>query len=184
MTALTLDIRYIEDRNRLTTAFRIILAIPHLIVATLWNYLAQILSVVQWFVIVFTGQRNEGMWNMQHSFLGYYTRVQAYSNLMYDDYPPFGADPTGAWVRYDFRYEQEANRLTNGLRIIWAIPAIIIGLVLSFAFAVVAIVSWFAIVFTGKHPRGMFVFMLRCLRYITQMTSYVLLMTDTYPKWE
>jgi hypothetical protein len=47
----------------------------------------------------------------------------------------------------------------------------------------VLIASWFAILFTGKHPAGMFDFILRVFRYIMQTYSYVLLMTDTYPNW-
>ena len=46
------------------------------------------------------------------------------------------------------------------------------------------LISWFAIVITGKHPRGLFDFSLRALRFILRVNSYVLLMTDTYPKWE
>ena len=48
---------------------------------------------------------------------------------------------------------------------------------------VVVVVAWFVILFTGKHPRGMFDFILRVFRYILQTYSYVMLMTDTYPNW-
>ena len=65
MSTIGYDVTYQEQRNRLTTAFRFILAIPHLIVSQAWGYLAQILGVIQWFVIVFTGKRNEGMFNLQ-----------------------------------------------------------------------------------------------------------------------
>ena len=82
-----------------------------------------------------------------------------------------------------FTYEEPANRLTNGLRFIWAIPAIVIAAVLGIAMFFVVIVSWFVIVITGKHPRGMFGFILQVFRYILQTHSYVLLMTDTYPSW-
>jgi hypothetical protein len=75
------------------------------------------------------------------------------------------------------------NRLTVGLRIIWAIPAIIIAAVLAIASFFVGIVSWFAILFTGKHPRGMFDFILKAQRYLLQTSAYTLLLTDTYPKY-
>ena len=81
-------------------------------------------------------------------------------------------------------YEEPASRLTNGLRFVWAIPALLIAILIGIAFVVVVCISWFAIVITGKHPRGLFDFALRALRFILRVNSYVLLMTDTYPRWE
>jgi hypothetical protein len=183
MAAFTYDVAYTESRNRLTTAFRIILAIPHLIIVQVWAYLTEILAVVQWFIVLFTGRRNEGIWNLQNAWLGYYCRVYGYVNLLYDPYPAFGTDPGPVPVRTDFPYDEPADRLTNGLRFIWAIPAIVIAAVLGIAMFFVLIASWFAILFTGKHPGGMWDFILRVFRYILQTYSYVLLMTDTYPNW-
>ncbi|MGO8055950.1 DUF4389 domain-containing protein, partial [Rhizobium leguminosarum] len=51
------------------------------------------------------------------------------------------------------------------------------------AFAFVVLISWFAIVITGKQPRGLFDFGLNVLRYTLQTNAYILLMTDTYPTW-
>jgi len=113
----------------------------------------------------------------------YYGRVYGYVDLMFDPYPPFGTDQGATPAVSSLRYEEPASRLTNGLRFIWAIPAIIILLVLSIAFFFVVVVSWFAIVITGKHPRGLFDFGLDVLRYTMQTNAYVLLMTDTYPRW-
>jgi hypothetical protein len=184
MSAVMYDVKYQEERNRVTTAFRLILAIPHLIVAGLWGYFAELLAVIQWFIILFTGKRNEGIWNLQNSYLGYYSRVLAYVDLLYDEYPPFGEDPNQNWVRYSLQYQESADRLTSALRIIWAIPAILIMFVLSIAGFFVLLVSWFAIVITGKHGRGLFVFLLKVLRFTISTMAYVLLMTDTYPKYE
>jgi Domain of unknown function (DUF4389) len=183
VAAVTYDVAYNEPRNRLTTAFRIILAIPHLIVVQVWGYLMEILAVIQWFIVLFTGRRNDGIWNLQWAWLGYYSRVYGYVNLLYDAYPAFGTDPGTVPARTEFRYDEPANRLTNGLRFIWAIPAIVIAAVLGIAMFFVLLGSWFVILFTGKHPPGMFDFILRVFRYILQTYSYVMLMTDTYPNW-
>lgn len=184
MAAVTFDVQYTEPRNRLTTAFRAVLAIPHWIITGVWQYLAQILGVVQWFVVLFTGKRNQGMWNLQHQWMGYDARVTAYGGLLFDPWPPIGTDPGASGVTYDLAYEEPANRLTNGLRLIWAIPAIIITIGLAIAGVVVTVVSWFAILFTGSHPRGMFDFLVKVHRYARRTTAYLLLMTDTYPKYE
>jgi hypothetical protein len=183
VAAVTYEVPYTEERNRLTTAFRIILAIPHLIVVQVWGYLMEILAVIEWFIILFTGKRNEGIWNLQWAWLGYYSRVYGYVDLLYDQYPAFGTDPGTVPARTEFRYDEPADRLTNGLRFIWAIPAIVVAAVLGIASVFVLIAAWFVILFTGKQPGGMFGFILRVFRYILQTYSYVLLMTDTYPSW-
>jgi uncharacterized protein DUF4389 len=183
VAAVTYDVEYYEPRNRLTTAFRLILAIPHLIVVQVWGYLMEILAIIQWFIVVFTGKRNDGIWNLQWAWLGYYSRVYGYANLLYDEYPAFGTDPGTVPARTEFRYDEPADRLTNGLRFIWAIPAIVVAAVLGIAMFFVLIAAWFVILFTGKEPSGMFGFVLRVFRYILQTYSYVMLMTDTYPNW-
>ena len=183
MSAVTYDVGYEESRNRLTVAFRIILAIPHIIVAQIWGYLTEILAVVQWFIIVFTGKRNQGIWNLQQSWLGYYSRVLGYVELLYDPYPGFGTDPGKAPTRTTIDYEESANRLTSGLRFIWIIPAAIIGIVVGIAAGVLVLISWFAIVITGKQPRGMWDFVLKTVRFTLQVEAYAFLMTDEYPKF-
>jgi hypothetical protein len=183
VSAIGYDVTYEEERNRLTVAFRIILAIPHLILAYVWRELAQIVAVIQWFIIVFTGKRNEGLWNLQQSWLGYHSRVLGYISLLFDQYPAFGTDPGNAPVRTEISYEESANRLTTGLRFLWIIPAAIIAIFIGIASAVVTLISWFAILFTGKQPRGMWDFVLKAVRYTLQLETYALLMTDTYPKF-
>lgn len=183
MAELTADVRYAEARNRLTTAFRMILAIPHVIVMQVWGYLAEILSVIQWFIVVFTGKRNSGLWDLQRAWIGYAARVTSYEYLLFDEYPAFGTDQSKVPMAFELDYEEPANRLTNGLRFIWIVPALLIAIVLGIALLAVVVVSWFAILFTGKHPRGMFEFILRVVRFVLQLNAYALLMTDTYPKW-
>ncbi len=124
------------------------------------------------------------MFKLQNDYLGYATRVSLYAELMYDEWPPFGRDPGATGVTYAFGYTENANRLTNALRFIWAIPAMIIVWVLSIAGFFVIVASWFTILITRKHPRGMFDFLLKVNRYYARANSYLLLMTDTYPKYE
>ena len=80
-------------------------------------------------------------------------------------------------------FEESANRLTCAFRLIWAIPAAIVGIVVGIGGAVVILISWFAIVITGKQSRGMWDFVLKVARYTMQLESYVWLMTDVYPKF-
>jgi len=182
MTALTYEVIEPERRNRLTVGFRLILAIPHLIVAHLWSQLAGLLGLIQWFIVLFTGRRNEGIRSLQTAFLRYYGRVLGYIGLLYDEWPSFTDECTGQPVT-TLRLEQTANRLTNALRLIWAIPAIIIALALGIAGSVVTLIAWFAILFTGRHPRGMWQFGRDVTHYSLQLQAYTFLATDTYPKF-
>jgi hypothetical protein len=63
------------------------------------------------------------------------------------------------------------------------ITAAIIGMFVGIASAVVILISWFAIVITGKQSRGMWDFVLKVVRFTLQVQSYALLMTDVYPKF-
>ncbi len=184
MSRFTYDVVYPEGtRNRLTVAFRIIWAIPHLIVSQVWGYLAQVLAFIQWFIILFTGKRNEGMWKLQQSWLYYYSRVNGYTSLLYDEYPAFGTDPGSVPVRSDIAFEEDADRLSSALRLLWAIPAAVIMIFVGIGAVVFLVISWFAIVITGKQSRNMWDFILKATRFSLQLQSYVLLMTDTYPKF-
>jgi hypothetical protein len=183
VSTITYDVGYEESRNRLTVAFRYFMAIPHSILAGLWTYVAEFLAFIQWFIVVFTGKRNQGIWRMQSNWLGYYARVVGYTSLLYDRYPAFGTEAGSEPVRSAITYEESANRLTNGLRFLWIIPALVIGLFVAIGAGVVTIISWFAIVITGKQPRGMWEFVLKVTRFSLQVQAYGLLMTDVYPKY-
>jgi hypothetical protein len=102
---------------------------------------------------------------------------------MYDPYPAFGTEPGPVPVRFSEDYEEPADRLTNGLRFLWIIPALFVLLFFGIAALFVSIVTWFAIVITGRQPRGQFDFLLKYLRFSMDLNAYGLLMTDVYPKW-
>jgi hypothetical protein len=181
----TVDIAYTEERNRGTTAVRLILAIPHLLIMGAWGYLINLLSFVQWVIILFTGKRNKALFDFTSQYLAYSTRTTTYAGLMYDTYPAFAFTPDGANTPLQFRatYSESADRLTNALRIIWAIPALLIAAVMGIVGFVVTVVCWFAIVITGKMPRGMFDLLLKVHKFGAHVNGYMNLMTDEYPKY-
>ncbi|MEO5839064.1 MAG: DUF4389 domain-containing protein [Acidimicrobiales bacterium] len=183
MQQVVFDVPYTEERNRLTTAFRFFLAIPHMILYGLWNRVTQLAAVIQWLICVFTGKRNKGIWDFTASAEAYGSRTGSYVGLMHDVFPPFLTEQGAVPSRYSLDYDETVNRLTVGLRIIWGIPAIVITAVIGIAAFFVWIASWFAILFTGKHPRGMFDFLLKFQRYSLQTSAYMLLLTDTYPQY-
>lgn len=180
---VTFEVQYTSPRSRITNFFRILLAIPHLICVGVLNYVNQLLGFVQWLIILFTGKRNQGIWGFQRGVWDWEVRVMAYVALMYDAYPNFGFTGRDEPVTTDILYVEQANRLTCALRIIWVIPAAIVTMVVGIAGYVLMILSWFAILFTGNQPRGMFDFMLRWQRMSARTIAYVLLLTDEYPRF-
>jgi hypothetical protein len=181
---VSLDIPYTESRNRGTVLVRLIIAIPHFVVAYVLNAVAQIVTIAHWFIQVFTGKRNQGIADFVTKVLAYQARVITYVALMYDEYPGFFDDQGKTPVQFAMPYvEGPVNRLTVGLRFIWIIPAAIIAAVIGIAIQVLTIICWFAILITGKMPRGMFDFLLRGHRFSAQVNAYGLLLTDTYPKY-
>jgi len=82
----------LDDRNRLTTAFRLILVIPHLIVLALLGIAALVAWIVAFFAVLFTGRWPDGLRDFVVGVMRWGTRVNAYFLLLTDEYPPFTFD--------------------------------------------------------------------------------------------
>ena len=82
----------LENRNRLTVAFRIILVIPHLIVLAVLALAAFVAVVIALFAVLFTGQWPDGLRTFVVGVISWATRVNAYFLLLTDEYPPFSLD--------------------------------------------------------------------------------------------
>jgi hypothetical protein len=191
----------LANRNRLTTAFRLILAIPHLIlvggigfgVATSGNSrtsvgtetgllgaVAIFLAIVSWFTIVFAGTHVAGIREFTAFYLRWRARALAYLMLLEDPYPPFGDAPYPAALDLVDPVGPR-DRVTVGLRLILAIPHFIVLFFVLVAWGLTTIVAWFAILFTGNYPSSLYEFGVGALRWRLRVESYVLLMVDEYP---
>jgi hypothetical protein len=189
------------NRNRLTTAFRLILAIPHLILvgglgfgfATqgdsrttvgsetgLLGAVAIFLSIVSWFTIVFAGTHIAGIREFTSFYLRWRVRALAYFLLLEDAYPPFGDAPYPASIQL-VDSAAPRDRLTVAFRLILAIPHFVVLFFVLLAWCVTTIAAWFAILFTGNYPRALYDFGVGALRWRMRVESYVLLMVDEYP---
>jgi|SRR5690349_1506326 hypothetical protein len=191
----------LANRNRLTTAFRLILAIPHLILvgglgfgfATQGNSrttvgsetgllgaVAIFLSIVSWFTIVFGGTHIAGIREFTSFYLRWRVRALAYFLLLEDAYPPFGDAPYPASIQL-VDPAAPRDRLTVAFRLILAIPHFIVLFFVLLAWCVTTIAAWFAILFTGNYPRALYDFGVGALRWRMRVESYLLLMVDEYP---
>ncbi len=118
-------------------------------------------------------------WNLE--FLRFANRVGVYLALMDDEYP--STDEHQA-VRLDFPYP-DAERLERGLPLVkWilAIPHYIVLFFLSIGVFFAVVFAWFAILFTGRYPRGLFDFVEGTIRWHNRVVGYAFtLVTDQYP---
>jgi len=84
-------------------------------------------------------------------------------------------------VTFEADYVEKRSRLTTFFRLILVIPHAIVLYLWSIAVYVVVILAWFAIVFTGRWPRGFYDFCAAYWRYSTAVVGYAGLLTDAYP---
>jgi hypothetical protein len=173
----------LEGRNRLTSFFRGIVSIPWLFVAAIYGFVAEIASVIAWFAIVFTGRYPEGIYNFNAGYLRMYSRVYSFAHLMNDEWPPFGGEEAPSYpVRIGVPPALDKyDRLKTGFRLIIGIPVILLAIVQYVILYVCSIIAWFAILFTGKLPEGLFNPMRSAMAYYTRATGYFLLITEDWP---
>lgn len=110
------------------------------------------------------------------------TRVMSYLALMSDRYPSTDEEQS---VHLDLDYpdvEQELNRWLPLVKWLLAIPHFVVLLLLGIAAFFSVIFAWFAILFTGRYPRGIFEFVEGVFRWGLRVNAYAfLLVTDRYP---
>ncbi len=185
-------------RNRLTVAFRPILAIPHLLLVGgpnvgiggtnggggtgVFGAVAGVSAIINWFAIIFTGKGIDGLFSLSRMYLRWRANVLAYETMLRDEYPPFGE---GEYPAVAFTLPEPAgenrNRWTVGFRIFLAIPHLIVLALLLIAWLVTAIIGWFAVLFTGRYPAGLWRFAEGVVRWNLRLEAYLLLFHDEYP---
>jgi len=197
---VTLAIDY-PDRmlNRLTSFFRIFVAIPILIIVGLLGSGVYTLGVHSEFsrtcltaggllflplvlMILFRNKYPKWWfdWNLALTKFSY--RVASYILLLRDEYPSTDEEQA---VHLGLIYPNVQTELGRGWPLIkWflAIPHYIVLFFLFIAMVVMWIVAWFAILFTGRYPKGIFEFSVGVLRWVLRVSAYAfLLITDKYP---
>ncbi len=183
---VTFEADYVERRNRLTTFFRLILAIPVAIWLALYAIVADVAILIAWFAIVFTARYPQGLYNFVAGYTRFVTRVTAYASLLCDPYPAFGGSDDPAYpVRLEFAGPLEHySRLKTLFRIILAIPIMILRYVMELLLKIGAVAAWVVILVIGKMPRGLFDVMVLANSYMARSDSYLYLLTETYPPFQ
>jgi hypothetical protein len=177
------QVDFVERRNRLTTFFRLLIAIPWYILAALYGIGAVLAAIVAWFAIVFTGQYPPALYDFVASAIRLMTRVNGYTWLMTDTLPPFDGGPHDEYpVRVIVPPAlAEYDRVKTLLRIIFLIPVYIIASIVGFLLEVAGFVAWLVIVVSGRQIPGLNELMLTGTAYQARALAYFLLITEEFP---
>ena len=184
-----------RQMSRLTTFFRIFTVIPiAIVISTLtsgggygeYGYWAGagvgLLTIPVLLMLLFRKKYPRWWfdWNLELSRFG--NRVAIYLSLMDDTYPSTDEQQS---VRLDYPYPNAETELQRGMPLVkWllAIPHYIVLFFLGIGAFFVVLVAWFAILFTGRFPRGWFEFVEGVYRWHNRVIAYAFtLVTDEYP---
>jgi hypothetical protein len=188
--------------NRLTTFFRLFMVIPIAFVlgsvdGQTWQYTYANHTVVfvaaaggllffgPLLMILFRQKYPRWWFDWNLELLRFTNRVGIYLMLMDDHYPSTDEQQS---VHLDYPYPDVPRDLNRWLPLVkWflAIPHYIVLLFLDVATLVVVIVAWFAILFSGRYPRGIYDFVEGVIRWNNRVLAYaILLITDRYPPFQ
>jgi hypothetical protein len=185
--------------NRLTTAFRVIVAIPILVVAasigggapagyaghhvtTAGAGAGGLLFVPPLLMILFRQKYPRWWFDWNLELMRFSNRIGVYLGLLDDRYPSTDERQS---VALDIPYpdaQRDLNRWLPLVKWLLAIPHLIVLVFLWIGLIVAVIVAWFAILFTGRYPRGLFDYVVGVLRWGNRVFGYAfVLVTDRYP---
>lgn len=182
------DVQYPEKVSRLLNNIpylKFILAIPHILILFVLSFLIWVIAVIAWFSILFTAKYPRGLFNFVVNVQRWGINVNTYEYMLRDEYPPFSGD-AGKYppVTYEVEYPERLSRILNNipyLKIILLIPHLVVLIFLAIGWLVVYFIAWWAILFTGKYPRGMFDYTVGVFRWSSRVGAYAGMLTDKYP---
>lgn len=197
-----LDIDYPEELDRVTTFFRVIWVIPILIILSLITATGNETVVTEtgeelsrsgggiggglflatMLMIVFRERYPRWWFDFARELARFSARVGAYLALLTDRYPSTVDEQS---VHLDIDYpdvEQGLNRWLPLVKWLLAIPHYLVLAVLFIGAILAVVIAWFAILFTGRYPRGLFDYVVGVGRWSLRVQAYAfLLVTDRYP---
>jgi hypothetical protein len=187
-----------RELNRLTSFFRLIVIIPIavllcLVSGAVWESgegqqwvvnlsAGGVLFLATMLMLVFKRKYPRWWFDWNIALTKFGARVGAYLALLRDEYPSTDEDQA---VHIEIPYPDARKDLNQWLPLVkWflAIPHYIILFFLGIAAIIVVIIAWFAVLFTGRYPKGLFDFVVGVMRWSLRVMAYAaLLTTDEYP---
>lgn len=169
--------------NRWTTFFRIILAIPWIIVLYVYLILVTFTHLFAWVAVVILGRYPEWLYNFNSGVIRYTIRFYAWAYLQTDAWPSFGI---GEEPDYPIRVNiapraERQSRLKAFFRIILILPMLIVSYAVNYIHLFTALLAWLTIVFRGYLPEGLNTTLTFVNSFYARVIGYYALLTDDYP---
>jgi Domain of unknown function (DUF4389) len=177
------DVEYPERLSRWKIFLKWLFAIPHFIIVALLQTVAGVLVFIAFFAILFTKKWPRGLFDFMLLIQRWTANVIVYAvTLQRDEYPPFTGEASQYPVELEVDYDENLSRWMIFVKWLLVIPHMIVLLFLIIAAYVVIFIAFFAILFTGRYPRGMFDFVTGVGRWTYRVNAYAQwLVTDRYP---
>jgi hypothetical protein len=197
-----LEIDYAQQHDRATTFFRLVLIIPIAIVSgvltagvtrTVYDQSGKVVSTTTGSIaaglftatvlmILFRRRYPRWWFDFALELTRFGARIGAYAALLTDLYPST-VEEQSVHLQVDYPdVERDLTRWLPLVKVLLAIPHYVILFALSVVAFFAIVVAWFAILFTGSYPRGLFDFVVGVGRWWLRVQAYaVLLVTDRYP---
>ncbi len=167
-----------RDLDRLSSALRIFWVIPVLILA---STMSALLVVPVAIMVLFRRKYPGWFFNFNYELTKFENRVGAYAALLRDEYPSSDEEQS-IHLELPTPHGMQLNRWLPLVKWLLAIPHYFVLLVLGIGAVVAVIIAWFAILFTGRFPRGLFDYIVGVVRWENRVAAYAfLLVTDRYP---
>ena len=168
-------------RSRLTVFFRLPLAFPHIVWATLWGYAAEIAAVLNWIATLVLGRSPHLLQRFISAYIRYQAHYSAFLFLIGNPFPGFVGAPGSYPIDLQLSVGERQRRLITLFRLLLALPALIVASVLFVLLYVVAFFGWFAALAVGRMPQGLRDAGAYAIGYTGQLYAYLYVLTDRYP---
>jgi hypothetical protein len=179
--ALRLEAPGTQAVGRVSVAARPITAIPHLFWLQVWQVVAQLAAVANWFATLWHGKSPQGLHEFIETFLRYRAHVMAYATVLTGSFPPFTGRRRSYPVEVDVDGPARQSRWTIGFRALVALPAVVLAEIISYALIPIAVIGWMPTLVLGRNPRWMRHAILELMRFQLETLGYLWLLTEQYP---
>lgn len=166
-----------------------LLVIPHAIIASALQALSRVVFLVYWVMMIFTGKLHPGLYGVTAMYERYNVRTSGFLLGYSETYPPFdfnlGPVDNNAYPPVSLVLPPCPDDVPRSawLNVFKAIPHYIVLFVYFIGAFAVAVVGWFAVLFTGAWPTGMRDFLVRVANYYYRVWAYVLMVDNEYPSF-
>jgi hypothetical protein len=185
----------LEDRNRLTAFFRLIIVLPVAIYSSAfaidsmstdtWGYsLGGLIVLPTLLALVFRGIYPSYALAFNHALISLETRVNAYALLLTDDYPSIEENDIVKITLPEVGGGSQLNRYLPLIKWFLAIPLYVMGIIYLIYGIFLTLFAWFSILFSGKYPVWCADAMVGILAFYNRVYGYAfILVTDEYPSF-